>query len=76
MLGRWVGEAAEGPLAGAPALKTVKTFALMNRRTSIAIYLLDYMLCTTMIFFHLLAHPFRYRLIHVNNMPNFLIFET
>lgn len=54
----------------------VKLPGLGNRRTSIAVYMLDYALFATMIFLHWLAHPFRYRLIHINNMPDFLVFAT
>ncbi len=57
-------------------VEVIKTFGLTNRRTSIVVYLLDYMLFTVMIFLHLLAHPARYRLIHVSNMPDFLVFGT
>lgn len=57
-------------------VEVVKTFGLSNRRTSIAVYMLDYLLFALMIFVHLLAHPLRYRLIHVNNMPDFLVFAT
>jgi len=54
----------------------IKIIGLTNRRTSIAVYLMDYVLFALMIFAHLLAHPLRYRLIHVNNMPDFLVFGT
>jgi glycosyltransferase involved in cell wall biosynthesis len=57
-------------------VEVIKTYGLTNRRTSIAVYLLDYVLFTVMIFAHLLAHPMRYRLIHINNMPDFLVFGT
>jgi glycosyltransferase involved in cell wall biosynthesis len=57
-------------------VEVVKTFGLTHRRTSMVGYMLDYMLFAVMIFIHLLAHPRRYRLIHVNNMPDFLVFGT
>ena len=57
-------------------VEVVKTFGLSNQRTSIAVYVLDYVVFALMIFLHLLVHPFRYRLIHINNMPDFLVFAT
>jgi glycosyltransferase involved in cell wall biosynthesis len=57
-------------------VEVVKTLGLQNRRTSIAVYMLDYAIFFTMIMAHLLLHPRRYRLIHINNMPDFLVFAT
>lgn len=54
----------------------VKTLGLKNRRTSIGVYMLDYAIFFLMIFLHLLRHPRRYRLIHINNMPDFLVLAT
>jgi len=70
---RQPGEPLRETIAG---VEVIKTFGLTNRRTSIAVYLLDYVVFTVMIFAHLLAHPLRYRLIHVSNMPDFLVFGT
>ena len=57
-------------------VEVIKTIGLQNRRTSIGMYMLDYAIFFLMIFLHLLAHPRRYHLIHVNNMPDFLVFAT
>lgn len=50
----------------------VKLPGLSHQRKSIAGYLLDYAIFFVLLSVHLLAHPLRYRLIHVNNMPDFL----
>lgn len=42
-------------------------------RTSTLGYMLDYATFFAMIVLHLFRHPLRYRLIHVNNMPDFLV---
>ena len=54
----------------------IKVFGMKNRRTSMAVYLMDYSLFTLSIFLHLLAHPRRYQVAHINNMPDFLVFGT
>lgn len=67
---------------GEPACETIdgvqvlKARGLMNRRTSMAAYLLNYAWFFLVLMAHLLAHPRRYRLIHINNMPDFLIFAA
>jgi glycosyltransferase involved in cell wall biosynthesis len=48
----------------------------LQKKTSIALYLLDYAIFTLMIMAHLMVRPRRYRLIHINNMPDFLVFAT
>jgi len=68
--------------AGEPHRETIagvdliKTIGLRDKCDSMAEYLADYTLFFLMIFFHLLAHPWRYRLIHINNMPDFLVFAA
>ena len=57
-------------------VQVVKVPGLRNRKTSMVTYMLDYAIFAVMIFLHLLAHPLRYRLIHINNMPDFLVFAT
>jgi glycosyltransferase involved in cell wall biosynthesis len=57
-------------------VEVIKAPRLNNRRTSAAIYILDYLLFFGMLSAHLLRHPFRYDLVHVNNMPDFLVFAT
>lgn len=67
---------------GEPARETIdgvqvlKARGLMNRRTSMAAYLLNYAWFFLVLMAHLLAHPRRYRLIHINNMPDFLVFAA
>jgi glycosyltransferase involved in cell wall biosynthesis len=57
-------------------VEVIKTFGLKDRCTSFAEYLADYLLFFTMMFLHLLRHPLRYELIHINNMPDFLVFAA
>ena len=49
---------------------------LQNRRTSIAVYMLDYVLFFLQVIGYLARHPLAVRLIYVNNMPDFLVFAT
>ena len=49
---------------------------LNSDRTSMLFYMLDYALFFLMIMLHLLRHPLRYRLVHINNMPDFLVLAT
>ena len=53
-------------------VEVVKVPGLNNDRTSMLVYMLDYGIFFLMISLHLLRHPFRYRLVHINNMPDFL----
>jgi glycosyltransferase involved in cell wall biosynthesis len=53
-------------------VELVKLPALKAKCTSFAEYLADYLLFFAMVSLHLARHPFRYRLVHVNNMPDFL----
>jgi glycosyltransferase involved in cell wall biosynthesis len=55
-------------------VEVIKARGLQNRRTSVAVYVLDYALFLAAIMLHLLLRPQRYRLIHINNMPDFLVF--
>lgn len=57
-------------------VEVIKLPGLANQRTSIAVYMLDYALFFAVFMAHLLARPRRYRLIHVNNMPDFLVFAA
>ena len=70
---RQPGEPNRETIAG---VEVIKAPGLQNRRTSIVVYIVDYMIFFLMISAHLLAHPLRYRLIHINNMPDFLVFAT
>jgi glycosyltransferase involved in cell wall biosynthesis len=47
-----------------------------NDRTSMVAYMLAYFSFFAMLSLHLLRHPLRYRLIHINNMPDFLVFAA
>jgi glycosyltransferase involved in cell wall biosynthesis len=51
----------------------IKLPGLNNKRTSALVYVLDYMLFFLQLSAHLVRHPRRYRLVHVNNMPDFLV---
>jgi glycosyltransferase involved in cell wall biosynthesis len=64
------GEPVRETIAG---VELVKLPGLSHRRTSIVGYMIDYAIFFVLMSLHLLAHPFRYRLIHVNNMPDFLV---
>jgi len=57
-------------------VEVIKTPGLKNKCTSFTEYLIDYGLFFFLIALHLLRHPLRYRLIHINNMPDFLVFAT
>jgi len=67
------GEAHKETVKGVLVPKLVK---LNKRRTSVALYMLDYGLFFLLTMAHLLAHPRRYSVIHVSNMPDFLVFAT
>ena len=54
----------------------VKLPGLREKCTSVGQYLLDYAAFFCMLLAHLTAHPLRYRLIHINNMPDFLVFAA
>jgi glycosyltransferase involved in cell wall biosynthesis len=70
---RQPGEPHRETIAG---VEVIKVPGLQNRRTSIAVYILEYTIFFMMIVTHLLVHARRYRLIHINNMPDFLVFAT
>ena len=70
---RQIGEPNQETIAG---VEVLKTFGLKHRRTSIGMYMLDYAIFFLMIMAHLFRHPRRYRLIHINNMPDFLVLAT
>jgi glycosyltransferase involved in cell wall biosynthesis len=57
-------------------VEVIKVPTLNRDRTSMLVYMLDYAMFYTMISFHLMRHPFRYRLVHINNMPDFLVLAT
>lgn len=57
-------------------VEVIKTPGLAHGRGSMALYALDYAVFFMMIFLHLLVRPRRYQLIHINNMPDFLVWAT
>ena len=57
-------------------VQVVKVPRLNDRRTSTAAYILDYLIFFFALLVHVSVRPRRYRLIHINNMPDFLVFAT
>src|SRR5262245_527688 len=57
-------------------VEVIKFPTLNNDRTSMLVYMLDYAMFYLMISLHLMRHPLRYRLVHINNMPDFLVLAT
>jgi glycosyltransferase involved in cell wall biosynthesis len=70
---RPAGEPKRETIAGVHVMKTI---GLGNPRTSALMYILDYLVFFAMLSGHLLRHPFRYDLVHINNMPDFLVFAA
>lgn len=54
----------------------IKLPGLAHKRTTMKGYLIDYAVFFVLLMLHLLPRPRRYRLIHVNNMPDFLVFAA
>ena len=50
--------------------------SLGHQKTSMVLYIADYLLFFGLLAVHLLRHPRTYALIHINNMPDFLVFAT
>jgi len=57
-------------------VQVVKVLRLNDRRTSSLAYIFDYLIFFAALFMHASFRPRRYRLIHINNMPDFLVFAT
>jgi glycosyltransferase involved in cell wall biosynthesis len=70
---RQTGEPRRATIAG---VEVIRTRALPGKPDSFAAYLLDYAIFFFFLAFHLTLHPLRYRLIHINNMPDFLVFAA
>jgi glycosyltransferase involved in cell wall biosynthesis len=70
---RQPGEPDSELLAG---VRVVKVPVWGSRRTAASEYLLNYSLFFAALMWHLIRHPLKYRLIHVNNMPDFLVFAA
>lgn len=70
---RQPGEPDREVIAGVEIIKTV---GLKEKCDTFWEYLLDYVIFFLMVSLHLAARPLRYKLIHINNMPDFLVFAT
>jgi len=70
---RQPGEPRQENVAG---VKVIKVPALPNKPDSFTAYMLDYFLFALALALHLTIHPRRYSLIHINNMPDFLVFAA
>lgn len=70
---RQPGEVARETIDG---VDVIKLPGLSHDRSSIFGYLVDYTVFFALLALHLTMHPRRYRLIHINNMPDFLVFAT
>lgn len=57
-------------------VEVVKLRGLSGKCTSIVEYVFDYTAFAAQLCLHLIAHPRRYRLIHINNMPDYLVFAA
>lgn len=68
---RQPGEPVRERLAG---VDVIKLPGLKNSKTSALVYILDYLMFVLMVAMHTTLRPLRYNLIHVNNMPDFLVF--
>lgn len=67
---RQPGEPHRETIAG---VDVIKLPTVGNDRTSMVAYILAYVSFFVMLSLHLARHPLRYRLIHINNMPDFLV---
>jgi glycosyltransferase involved in cell wall biosynthesis len=67
------GEPNREVIAGVDVIKTV---GLKDKCDSFWEYILDYVVFFLSLSAHLTVHPLRYQLVHVNNMPDFLVFAT
>ncbi|MEX2016791.1 MAG: glycosyltransferase, partial [Candidatus Hydrogenedentales bacterium] len=70
---RQPGEPSRETVAG---VDVVKTWGLRGKPDSFAQYMMDYGLFFLALCAHLTLHPRRYALIHINNMPDFLVFAA
>lgn len=70
---RQPGEADREQVAG---VEVRKLPGIRHRRVSASGYIVDYAIFFGLTMLHLLRHPARYDLVHVNNMPDFLVFAA
>lgn len=73
MARRWAGDPRRECVEG---VDVIRAAGLGSKPNSFAAYMADYLLFFVQIMVHLLAHPMRYALVHVNNMPDFLVFAA
>jgi glycosyltransferase involved in cell wall biosynthesis len=73
MASRQPGEPSRETIEGVDVIKAV---CWRTRRTSAVEYIVNYGLFFCSLSLHLLRHPLKYKLIHVSNMPDFLVFAT
>lgn len=57
-------------------VQVVKVLRLNDQRSSALAYIFDYLIFFAALLIHSSIRPKRYRLIHINNMPDFLVFAT
>jgi glycosyltransferase involved in cell wall biosynthesis len=57
-------------------VQVIKVIGWRNNRTSRGDYILSYGFFFGMLMLHLMLRPLRYRLIHISNMPDFLVFAA
>lgn len=70
---RQAGEPPRETLAG---VQVIKLPGVPNDKTSFTGYLADYLAFFFLVMGHLLLRPARYALVHVNNMPDFLVWAA
>lgn len=68
--------AGDAPRQRVSAVELLTFRGLGNRKTSALVYMADYALFFLRAFLHMSVRPRRYALIHVNNMPDFLVFSA
>jgi hypothetical protein len=57
-------------------VRVIKLPGLANPKTSAALYMADYAIFFLLLTAYISLRPLRFDLIHINNMPDFLVFST
>ena len=57
-------------------VEVISIRSLGHQKTTMVLYIADYLLFFGLLAVHLLRHRRTYSLIHINNMPDFLVFAT
>lgn len=70
---RQAGEPRRETIAG---VEVIKLFGMKDKCRSITQYMADYAVFFLAVFLHCCRRPVRYDLVHVNNMPDFLVFAA